>query len=294
MPHLVEFIGSLSRHAEQLAHHGQDFPSSALELFRSASRQQSQAAIKRLRELDRHLSDMGHEEELAEELWEQAYDDCHEILTAEMLGRVWGAILEASHHVSGQLTTKCIARHVLLQHLEVRHHLLSFMNRWCERAYLQIAEIDGLRRKMERWTDILLGSLLQDYPLQDYAFDSERAADFTFAGMVAKSPQKGETSWARQMVLSGLKRAFKEPYPEPAFLQEYYDEIVRGIVRCIPEGPAYQALKEGEFPAQEAPQPTLELETIAPYIQQKLAASSGIGRYLRFDGEKKTSPPHWN
>ncbi|MFO1019149.1 MAG: hypothetical protein U0903_00390 [Planctomycetales bacterium] len=293
MPHLVEFIGVLSRHAEQLAQHAESFPGAALEQFRSTSRQQAQSSMKRLKELERELSELPADE-TAEFLWDQAHDACQEILTTEMLGRVWGAILESSHHISGQLTTKSVARHVLLQHLEVRHALLSFMNRWCERAYLQIAEIDGLRRKMERWTDILLGSLLQEYPVQDYAFDPERGCEFTFAGMIANSTDKGNSPWARQLVLSGLKRAFKEPYPEPAFLGEYQEAIRSAILSCVPNTPEYQPLQGELTVAPQEPAPLLKLETIASELKQKLATSAKIGEYLRFDGQVKPTPPHWN
>ncbi len=128
-----------------------------------------------------------------------------EILVAELLTRVWSTVLLARDVYHANDECQQLARHVFLGQMEARHEVLKMLadpNRLPSR---ETTAIDRLRRRVERWTDVLVGPMVIQYGVTDFAFDVERAKDHG----PTQSPLSfsGPNAAASQLTLVGLTHA---------------------------------------------------------------------------------------
>src|SRR5690606_33057442 len=65
--------------------------------------------------------------------------------------------------------------------------------------------LDRFRRRMERWTDALLGPLVAEYGIDEFAFDSQRAREFSRDGL--QGPLRGAAERVMPLLLAGLSTA---------------------------------------------------------------------------------------
>ncbi len=84
-----------------------------------------------------------------------------EILTGEVLTRLWTAALCAYDRHRGTEVAEPVVRSVLIGHLEARHRVLTLLVRGPAICAEQAVKLNQLRRRTERWTDMLLASLAE-------------------------------------------------------------------------------------------------------------------------------------
>lgn len=134
-----------------------------------------------------------------------------EIVAAGILARVWTAIASsftAEHDIESFLQS------VYVGQLETRRRALKLILKETVN-YWQSAELDKLRRRAERWTDLLLAHVVPTCPVEKYAFELPRVEDF--AETLAARDQR---SVASPLLLQSLKRPIgqnvqvKCPHPE--------------------------------------------------------------------------------
>ena len=101
-----------------------------------------------------------------------------EILLAELALRTWTAVLYAYDRRRNSDEAEPIARSILLGHLDVRQRALALLIHCPLIAASEAVELNRLRRRAERWTDLLLGYLGQHYPVRELAFDADRCSEF--------------------------------------------------------------------------------------------------------------------
>lgn len=101
-----------------------------------------------------------------------------EILVAELLTRVWSSVLLARDVFHGHDECQQLARHVFLGQMEARQEVLRMLEYPNRLPARQAVVVDRLRRRVERWTDVLVGPLVRKYDVTDFVFDVERARDF--------------------------------------------------------------------------------------------------------------------
>jgi hypothetical protein len=100
-----------------------------------------------------------------------------EVLVAEILTRITAAVLTAADDRQPGKPTAPFAKHIIRGQLEARRAVL-------ERATQvplplgQLLSLDRLRRRTERWTDLLLGPFVSRSGVSDLAFDAARALEF--------------------------------------------------------------------------------------------------------------------
>jgi hypothetical protein len=101
-----------------------------------------------------------------------------EILISELATRVWSAVLlqrdrsARVHELSGP------AQGIYIAHLETANQALLLLSS-VDASHQQGAErVDGLRRRLERWTDLLLGCLPDELAAIRFAHQRQRMLDF--------------------------------------------------------------------------------------------------------------------
>ena len=109
----------------------------------------------------------------------QALRCVREVLTSELVTRMWTAIL-VTHDRRHDSRVATLAWRVFERHQESRLAALRLMTRPDGLTEEQVDELDGLRRRAERWTDCLLASVSRrpKDPASAMAFDAGRLADF--------------------------------------------------------------------------------------------------------------------
>ena len=157
-----------------------------------------------------------------------------DLLIGELLTRVAGAVLTACDRRRRLRRAEPIARSVLTVHQQCRASVLRLLlHSTCVPAD-QLAELDRLRRRVERWTDMLLGPLVAHYgnELADFAFDPRRAQDFGMDQCQSRFGSTARPAWS--FLLVGLRSAFPNP-PGPTSANDPTLPILRSILALFPE-----------------------------------------------------------
>jgi hypothetical protein len=156
-----------------------------------------------------------------------------ELLLSDVAARIWSAILAARSRRTGDLDLEAIARHVLLGRLRGRRIVLEWLlddpRTRTPSADAQLAALDRLRRRTERWTDLLLATLVRRFDLAEFGFDPERLRDFA-ASATATSRSDG---WP--LLLTGLRVAFEDVPPVDDAAAVENDRDVQSILACLPQ-----------------------------------------------------------
>ena len=134
-----------------------------------------------------------------------------EILASEILSRVWAAA--ASGHAQRHRTRELdpVARSILQSHQESRHRALNLMVYGRGFNMVESVALNHLRRRCERWTDLLLGRMMQGADVTEFAFDAARTRDFAEDLQDARDEGEGrahsDVGW--QLAFASLKAAFQ-------------------------------------------------------------------------------------
>ncbi len=129
-----------------------------------------------------------------------------EILTGEILTRVWAAVTCAHDRLRGTDLVEPIARSVLIGHLEARHRVLMLLVRGPSVGAEEAVLLNHLRRRAERWTDMLIGYLLGMYDVSEFAVDPDRAREFAEDLSYRSRLPGGRHAWP--LVEASLRAAF--------------------------------------------------------------------------------------
>ena len=166
------------------------------------------------------------------QVWVRNRPVLEEVFVSEMLTRVWGAILAAADSRRRICHAEPIARNTLIGHLEARHLALRQMVNGSDMPLNELAEIDRLRRRTERWTDLLLGHLVKQYDVADFAFEPRRALDFGSEQLSASPTTSPCVVW--DFLLASLRLSFpKKPCRSPVSMQ-IHRGITGSVMACFP------------------------------------------------------------
>ena len=154
-----------------------------------------------------------------------------EILISEILTRVWTVVLIQHDRVFDHDEMQSIGHSVFIGHLECRNRALRLILH--NRAANQNAydRLDELRRRMERWVDLLL-SRVSDLPLAiQFGFDEHRVRDFAADRHLENHERRQQMeSLLLASLTSGLQRNVSSWSANP----DLNREIVSGVLACIP------------------------------------------------------------
>jgi len=199
---LLKLAAFVSVYSPHVIESPRELPAAALEQYWHASRNRNHSWIRRLQPRPSSPTSAKHL------CWNQTRRLVTEVFVSEVLTRVWTSVLVASDRRQAIRYAEPIARSVLVGHLEARRCCLELMVNGADVPLHELIELDRIRRRAERWTDVLLGPLVRQYPVSEFAFDTQRAADFArdLAG-------RGPSHLVWTLVLAGVQLAFADDRP---------------------------------------------------------------------------------
>jgi hypothetical protein len=155
-----------------------------------------------------------------------------EILSGEMLTRVWAAVLCAYDRRRHRDEAEPAARSVLIGHMEARHRVLTLMVRGPGIDAEAAIGLNRIRRRTERWTDLLVGHLAGRYGVSEFAFDPPRAEDFARDFHDRSQRRGGRQAWP--LVLASVRMAFRQGLGPESPNAELNARIGAAILSCFP------------------------------------------------------------
>lgn len=155
-----------------------------------------------------------------------------EIFLSEMLTRVWTAVLVAGDRAAKINTAEPIARNVLATHLEARRRALTLLVHARGINTHQAVAVNRLRRRAERWADVLIGGLLHLADVREFAVDADRAADFAEDLGRARHEPGGRHAW--RLTLVSLRTAFQGGLAPMAANADANARVAASILGCFP------------------------------------------------------------
>lgn len=154
-----------------------------------------------------------------------------EVLTGEVLARVWTAVMCAYDRRHGQCEVEPLARSVLVGQLEARNRALTLLLRGAFDP-IETQRLDQLRRRCERWTDLLLGGFGDESQWNELAFEPHRAAEFAAEFAPPAAPLRLRPAW--QLWLASLRATFRASPTAPSPNAELNARIAAAVVACFP------------------------------------------------------------
>ncbi len=180
---LIELAGLVSAHGPLLMEGRQQLPAECLEQYWTSSKVRLDRWTRTLREFAGQTDARRRRAQ-----WPVARATLEEIFAAEVLTRVWTAVLCGYDRRRGSDDAEPLARSVLSGHVEARHRALLVLASGPGIDAAAAAQLNRLRRRAERWTDLLVGQLAGAFELAEFAANPERARDFA-ADLSGGSPR---------------------------------------------------------------------------------------------------------
>jgi hypothetical protein len=226
---LVELAAIISTHGPVLVHGTRQLSTSGVQQYWT----ESKCRLDRwFRSLGAFTHDATNNAEAGRIQWPCLRSVLEEILTSEMLTRVWATVLCACDRQQGTLEAEPIARSIMIGQLEARHRVLTLLVRGPGVDAEAAVRLNHLRRRTERWTDLLIGYLAGLDAAAEFAFEPARAQDFARDLRLQRSSPGGRQAWP--LVLSSLRAAFRHGLAEPSPNADLNARIATAIVSCFP------------------------------------------------------------
>lgn len=186
-----------------------------------------------IRKLDDGLSRLGTSNECEHAaIWVSLKPVLTEVFVSEILTRVWGATLTAIDLHHGIRKAEPIARNTTNIHSDARGRAMRLLVNGPQVPMSELAGIDRIRRKAERWTDLLVGHLALKYNLEQFAFESRRSLEFGQSQMRQILEAKDEPVW--EFVLAGVRLGFASLQSVQPLSDAWNRAIVQSIVGTFP------------------------------------------------------------
>jgi hypothetical protein len=155
-----------------------------------------------------------------------------EILTGEILTRVWAAVLCAYDRTRGVDEAAPVARSVMIGHSEARHRVLTLLAHESGLDAHSAVKLNRLRRHAERWTDLLVGRLADIQDVGEFAVDPKRAMDFAEDASDRRGFEPSRLAWP--LMLASLRKAFQRELGPVSPNADANAGIAAGVLACFP------------------------------------------------------------
>jgi len=137
-----------------------------------------------------------------------------EMFVGEMLTRVWSAIADIHDHAFGAQAYQPIARNILIAHVDLRNRVWALLTADLGLPAESVAELVRMRKRIERWTDLLLAHLPQPDVVATWAVDAGRMSDFRDDLVDERRALPGSTS--ADLLIGSLLASFGDASQEGA------------------------------------------------------------------------------
>lgn len=152
------------------------------------------------------------------------------VLATDMVCRTWGTALGCLEKRNGRNDLTRIAANVIGGLLQIRNRVLSAILSDPTLPSAWGAEQDRLRRRCDRWTDLLIGTLCGFDNFYQFAVDADRARDFAEESQ-AHSPERP----VELLMAAGLRLSFLRQLPEVSLDTAAYERLIQSILASLPE-----------------------------------------------------------
>lgn len=152
-----------------------------------------------------------------------------DLFVDELATRVMAAVFvvsDAAQHVSD---AGPIGRNIFLGHLEARQAALRMLVSG-QLPEESVILLDRLRRRVERWSDLLLGHLVVRFGCDEFAINPERARDFGAEQLGAGGAQRTLWDLSRQ----SLRAALLEFDAGEPLAEKLRDNLARATISWLP------------------------------------------------------------
>jgi len=154
-----------------------------------------------------------------------------EIITGDVLTRVWTAVMYAYDRLRGTDQAEPIARSVLVGHLEARYRVMTLLTRGPGIDVEQAVRLNRLRRRTERWTDLLIGYLTGVDDVGQFAVEPDRARDFAEDLRHRSRLSGGRFVWP--LVFASLRTAFGQGLVPESPNGDLNARIAASVLACL-------------------------------------------------------------
>jgi hypothetical protein len=162
-----------------------------------------------------------------EQSWLTLRPTVEEILTGEVLTRVWAALLCQHDVVCGTNESTPVVRSVYLGHLEARHRALNILIYGRGFSQDESLSVNRLRRQCERWTELLLGLTAQfSSTAIEFAFDSKSFEQ------VFQAEHTGDSD-IQEGLTASLRASFHHRLTGDAENGDLNEKIASGVLSCL-------------------------------------------------------------
>lgn len=186
------------------------------------------------RKLQRHWDDQLNDPRLDSATDRQRVENLMaQQLITEMVARVWATVLAGIDLQTGRRDLTRVATNAVNGLQQIRHRLLSCLldQPGDNIPAAWTADLDRLRRRCDRWTDLLIGHLCGSIDCFQFAIDGERARDF------AEDSQLPDPC-ARPvdlLVAASVRLSFLGQLPDADLDPPEFAALVQSILGSIPE-----------------------------------------------------------
>jgi len=172
----------------------------------------------------------------AGDFWVEARPLVEEILASEVLTRTWTALACAFDRARASDDAEPIARSIFVAHQEARHRALRLIARGPSDSRAATA-VNRLRRRAERWNDLLVGHLASHVPqgecaLEQMAIHPQRARDFAEDLAYQRRQGLGMPAW--HVTLTSLRASFRRSLNRHSPNADLNSRISEAILSCFP------------------------------------------------------------
>jgi hypothetical protein len=197
---LVELGARIAVGTSHAPANGQDFSVRSIQTYWSASKCRCDRWTRAIRRQG-ELILLG--KVTSREAWPRFLPLFQEILASELLTRIAAAAAAAHDSREKVAELEPVARSVFTAHLETRGKVLQLLLTGERQGVPEAKRLNDLRRRIERWTDMLLARFAGIAKVDDFTFEPNRMQDF--ADDLVTSGLAKEQQLAGQLVLSSLR-----------------------------------------------------------------------------------------
>ncbi len=224
---LLELAVVLAANAPAVVRSGKPIDPGAIEQYWVASK----SRLDRWSRALRRWTDQAHREPSAGNSQLALIAMLEEIITGELPTRVFAAVASAyDEHQQTDLMGP-VAQSVLLGQLEARYRALSLLVQTSLVDAAMAVKLNRLRRRTERWTDLLIGYLCHLGDLTRFAHDPERARDFS-GDLRQRNLMRRQKLWA--LVEGSFRVAFSFGLQPVGCNGDLNRKIAAAILACFP------------------------------------------------------------
>ena len=167
-----------------------------------------------------------------ERKWPEVRGVLEEILTGEILTRVWAAVLCAYDRNRGTDEVEPVGRSVMIGHSKARHRVLTLLSHARGMDARSAVQLNRLRRHAERWTDLLVGRLADIQDVGEFAVDPKRAMDFAEDAPSRHGFEASRLAWP--LLLASLRKAFQREMGPISPNADLNAGIAASVLSCFP------------------------------------------------------------